>query len=54
MVDFEYMKIIVELFKRVDDQNRPSLIDLGSFAEVHDHNGYVHWNNQGSPEWPEN
>ena len=36
-VDLEYMKIFVELVKRVDDQNRPSLLDLGSFAEVHDH-----------------
>ena len=47
------MKSIVELVKRVDDQNRPSPLELGSFSEVHDHAEYVHWNDQGSPEWPE-
>ena len=54
MIDFEYMKSIVELVKRVDGQNPPSLMDLGSSSEVHDHPEYVHWNDQGSPEWPEN
>ena len=47
------MKSIVELVKRVDDQQKPSPMELGSFAEVHDHAEYVHWNDQGSPEWPE-
>ena len=42
MIDFEYMKSIVELVKRVDDQNRPSFMELGSFSEVHDHVEYVH------------
>ena len=54
MIDFEYMKSVVELVKRVDDQNRPSPMDLGSFAEGHGHAEYVHWNDQGSPELPEN
>ena len=53
MTDFEYMKNMVELVKRVDDQNRPSPMDLGSFSEVHDHAEYVSWNDQGAPEWPE-
>ena len=51
MIDFEYMKSIVELVKRVDDQQKPSPMELGSFAEVHDYAEYVHWNDQGSPEW---
>ena len=37
MIDFEYMKSIVELVERVDDQNKPAPMDLGSFAEAHDH-----------------
>ena len=53
MIDFEYMKNIVELVKRVDDQNRPAPMDLGSSSETHDHADYVHWNDQGAPEWPE-
>ena len=53
MTDFEYMKNIVELVKRVDDQNRPSAMDSESFSEVHDHADYVSWNDQGAPEWPE-
>ena len=53
MIDFEYMKNIVELVKRVDDQNRPGPMDLGSFSETHDHAEYVSWNDQGAPEWPE-
>ena len=36
MIDFEYMKSIVELVKKVDDQNRPSPMDLGCCSEVHD------------------
>ena len=42
IVDFEYMKGIVELVKRVDDQIRLSPMDLGSLAEMHDHAEYVH------------
>ena len=53
MVDFEYMTSIVELVKRVDDQNRPSPMDLGSVAEVHNHAEHVYWNDQGAPEWTE-
>ena len=53
MTDFEYMKNMVELVKRVDDQNRPSPMDLGSFCEVHDHAEYVSWNDQGAPDWPD-
>ena len=37
MIDLEYMKSIVELVKGVDDQNKPAPMDLGSFAEAHDH-----------------
>ena len=48
MVDFEYMKGIVELVKRVDDQNWPAPMDLGSFADVHDHAELVHWNDTGA------
>ena len=50
MVDFEYMKSVVEFLKRVDGQNRPSPMDLGSCAEAHDHAEYVYWNDQGLPE----
>ena len=53
MIDFEYMKSIAALVKRVDDQNRPAPMDLGSFAEVHDHADYVRWNDHGAPDWPE-
>ena len=51
MIDFEYMKSIVELVKRIDDQQKPSPMQLGSFSEVHDHAEYVQWNDQGAPEW---
>ena len=37
MIEFEYMKSIVELVKRVDDQQKPSPMELGSFAEAHYH-----------------
>ena len=50
MIDFEYMKGIVELVKRVDDQNKPAPMDLGSFAEAHDHAEYVQWNDHGAPD----
>ena len=54
MIDFECMKSIVELVKRVDDQNKPAPMDLGSFAESHDHAEYVQWNDHGAPpDWPE-
>ena len=41
MIDFEYMKSIVELVKRVEDQQKQSPMELGSFSEVHDHAEYV-------------
>ena len=43
------MKSVVELVKRVDDQNRPYPMDLGSFAEAQDHTEYVYWSDQGAP-----
>ena len=53
LVDFEYMKCMVETVKRVDDANRSTPMDLGSFAEVHDHAEFVRWNDMCAPAWNE-
>ena len=47
------MKSIVESVKRVDDQQKPCPMELGSFSEAHDHAEYVQWNDRGIPEWQE-
>ena len=51
---FEYVKVMVENVKRIDDQNKPVPMDLGSFTEIHDHATYVQWNDDGAPDWSEN
>ena len=53
LVDFEYTKSMVEAVKRVGDENRPAPMDLGSFAEVHDHAEFVHRRDVGAPDWSE-
>ena len=46
----ECMKTIAEQVKRVDDQKRLAPINIGSFAEAHDHAELVQWICAGAPD----
>ena len=50
-VDFEHTKSMVETVKRIDGQNRPAFMELGSFDEIHDHAAFVQWSDEGAADW---
>ena len=54
LTNFDYMKKMVEIVKKVDEQGKAVPMDLGSFAEAHDHSAYVAWNTgEAQEEWTE-